>query len=62
MFWQAKISVTLMKVDGILQARTCLAIADNASVEGMKLPPAEKIEKLQKALETTEQPQWYLKR
>ncbi len=61
LFWQAKINVTLVKVDGELQTRACIAIANNASAAGMKLPPAEKIEKLQRALETTEPPQWYIK-
>ncbi len=50
-----------MKVDGETEMMTCISLAHNRSAAGLKLPPAEKIKKLQEALETTEEPQWYIR-
>ncbi len=61
LFWQARIKTAVVKVDGKLDTITCISLAHNASAEGLKLPPAEKIKKLQEVLETTDEPQWYIR-
>lgn len=58
---EGDISIALVKADGKLDTMTYISIAHNKTEKGLKLPAAEKIEKLKEALETTEKPQWYIK-
>ncbi len=59
LFRRAQIRGAYVLEDGKEVSKLCLALANNFSEKGLKLPSEKRIKKLQEVLRTDERPRWY---